>query len=264
MLNILFFTPVILYFAAMVLQFAGAAFKMDKVRKLAWVTLIAGVLVQTAYMIARGVAAGRVPLANQFEFANAFARGTAVIGIFFKVRGKKTMDWMVTLAAPCAFLLISYAALQPREITELMPALRSAWFTIHIGTAVFSYAACAIAAAVGVRYLALEKKETEKHLRELDSLGYKLVSFGFLMLTIVILTGCIWAEQAWGSFWTWDPKEVWALITWIVYAIYLHQRVRMNWRGHKMAVFGIGAFVFVMFTFVGVNTLMSGLHSYAC
>ena len=123
MLNILFFTPVILYFAAMVLQFAGAAFKMDKVRKLAWVTLIAGVLVQTAYMIARGVAAGRVPLANQFDFANAFAWGTAVIGIFFKVRGKKTMDWMVTLAAPCAFLLISYAALQPREITELMPAL---------------------------------------------------------------------------------------------------------------------------------------------
>ena len=263
MLNILFFTPVVLYFAAMVLQFAGAAFDKAALKKTAWLALVTGVLVQTAYMVARGVAAGRVPLANQFEFANAFAWGTAVIGIFFKIRGKKTMDWMVTLAAPCAFLLISYAALQPREITELMPALRSAWFTIHIGTAVFSYAAYAIAAAIGVRYLMLEKKETAKHLRELDSLAYKLVSFGFLMLTIVILTGCIWAEQAWGSFWTWDPKEVWALITWIVYAIYLHQRVRMNWRGHKMAIFAIAAFVFVMFTFVGVNTLMSGLHSYA-
>ena len=263
MLNILFFTPVILYFVAMVLQFAGAAFNKAAFKKTAWLTLVAGVLVQTVYMVARGVAAGRVPLANQFEFANAFAWGTAVLGIFFTLRGKKTMDWMVTLCTPCAFLLISYAALQPREITELMPALRSAWFTIHIGTAVFSYAAYAIAAAIGVRYLMLEKKETAKHLRELDSLAYKLVSFGFLMLTIVILTGCIWAEQAWGSFWTWDPKEVWALITWIVYAIYLHQRVRMNWRGHKMAVFAIGAFVFVMFTFVGVNTLMSGLHSYA-
>lgn len=173
------------------------------------------------------------------------------------------MDWMVTLSAPCAFLLISYAALQPREITELMPALRSAWFTSHIGTAVFSYAAFAIAAAIGIRYLALEKKETEKHLRELDTLAYKLVCFGFLMLTIVILTGCIWAEQAWGSFWTWDPKEVWALITWIVYSIFLHQRVRMNWRGHRMAWFAIAAFIFVMFTFVGVNTLMRGLHSYA-
>ena len=263
MLNILFFTPVVLYFAAMVLQFAGAAFDKAALKKTAWLALVAGVLVQTAYMVARGVAAGRVPLANQFEFANAFAWGTAVLGIFFTLRGKKAMNWMVTLCTPCAFLLISYAALQPREITELMPALRSAWFTIHIGTAVFSYAAYAIAAAIGVRYLMLEKKETAKHLRELDGLAYKLVSFGFLMLTIVILTGCIWAEQAWGSFWTWDPKEVWALITWIVYAIYLHQRVRMNWRGHKMAIFAVAAFVFVMFTFVGVNTLMSGLHSYA-
>lgn len=263
MLNVLFFTPVILYFAAMVLQFAGSAFKKEQMKSAAWYMLIAGAVIQTAYIAARGVKAGRVPMANQFEFANAFAWGVAAMGIFFKMRAKKSMDWMVTLCAPCAFLLISYAALQPREITELMPALRSAWFTSHIGTAVFSYASFAIAAAIGVRYLALEKKETEKHLRELDVFAYKLVCFGFLMLTIVILTGCIWAEQAWGSFWTWDPKEVWALITWIVYAIFLHQRVRMNWRGHRMAWFAIAAFIFVMFTFVGVNTLMSGLHSYA-
>ena len=263
MINALFFIPVILYFAAMVFQFTGSAFKKEQMKKAAWYMLVAGVAVQTVYIVVRGIKAGRVPMANQFEFANAFAWGTALIGIFFKLRGKRKMDWMVTLSAPCAFLLISYAALQPREITELMPALRSAWFTSHIGTAVFSYAAFAIAAAIGIRYLALEKKETEKHLRELDTLAYKLVCFGFLMLTIVILTGCIWAEQAWGSFWTWDPKEVWALITWIVYSIFLHQRVRMNWRGHRMAWFAIAAFIFVMFTFVGVNTLMSGLHSYA-
>ena len=263
MLNILFYIPIALYFIAMVAQFAGTAFKKDGVKKLAWAALVAGMLVQTAYIVVRGVKAGRVPLANQFEFANAFAWGVAVIGIFFKLRGRKTMDWMITLSAPCAFLLISYAALQPREITELMPALRSVWFTAHIGTAVFSYASFAIAAAIGIRWLALEKKESDKHLRELDGLAYKLVSFGFLMLTIVILTGCIWAEQAWSTFWTWDPKEVWALITWIVYAIFLHQRIRMNWRGRRMAIFAIVAFVFVIFTFVGVNTLMSGLHSYA-
>ena len=263
MLNILFFTPVVLYFAAMVLQFAGSAFRKEGMKKAAWYILVAGAAVQTAYIIARGIKAGRVPMANQFEFANAFAWGVAVIGIFFKVRGRKTLDFMVTLCAPCAFLLISYAALQPREITELMPALRSAWFTSHIGSAVFSYASFAVAACIGIRYLLLERKEGEKHLRELDNLAYKLVCFGFLMLTIVILTGCIWAEQAWSSFWTWDPKEVWALITWIVYAIFLHQRIRLNWRGKRMAWFAIFAFIFVMFTFVGVNTLMSGLHSYA-
>lgn len=263
MLNVLFFTPVVLYFVATVVQFAGTTFKKEKMKKAAWLLLVGAVVIQTVYIIVRGVKAGRVPMANQFEFANAFAWGVAVIGIFFKLRGRKNMDWMVTLCTPCAFLLISYAALQPREITELMPALRSAWFTSHIGAAVFSYAAFALAACMGIRYLALEKKEGEKHLKQLDNLSYKLVSFGFLMLTVVILTGCIWAEQAWSSFWTWDPKEVWALITWIVYAIFLHQRIRMNWRGHRMAWFSIVAFIFVMFTFVGVNTLMSGLHSYA-
>ena len=263
MLNILFFAPVICYFVAMVLQFAGSAFRKEQAKKTAWYILVAGAIVQTAYIIARGIEAGRVPMANQFEFANAFAWGVAVIGIFFRVRGKKSMDWMVTLCTPCAFLLISYAALLPREITELMPALRSVWFTSHIGTAVFSYASFALAACIGIRYLILEKKDDQKHLRQLDNLAYKLVCFGFLMLTIVILTGCIWAEQAWSSFWTWDPKEVWALITWIVYAIFLHQRIRMNWRGHRMAWFSIFAFIFVIFTFVGVNTLMSGLHSYA-
>lgn len=263
MMNVLFFTPVVLYFLAMVLEFAGAAFKKDGLKKAAWVVLLVSASVHTAYTVVRGVKAGRVPLSNQFEFANAFALGVAVMGIVFRLRGKQSMDWMVTICLPMAFLLISYAALQPREIHELMPALRSAWFTLHIGTAVLSYSSFALAACMGIRYLLLEKKGDEKHLAQLDLLAYKMVSFGFLMLSIVILSGCIWAEQAWSTFWSWDPKEVWALITWIVYAIYLHQHIRKKARGHKMAIFAVFGFVFVMFTFMGVNKLMSGLHSYA-
>ena len=162
-----------------------------------------------------------------------------------------------------AFLLQSYAALQPREITELMPALKSAWFGLHIGSAALSYSAFAIAALIGLRYLIVEKKADDKHLKQLDLLSYKMIAFGFLMLSIVIFSGCIWAEQAWSTFWSWDPKETWALITWIIYAIYLHQRLRMKWRGRRMAWMALVSFIFVMFTFVGVNTLMSGLHSYA-
>ena len=172
------------------------------------------------------------------------------------------MEWLLVFGTPLAFLLQSYAALQPKEITELMPALKSAWFGLHIGSAALSYSAFAVAALVGLRYLIVEKKADEKQLRQLDMLSYKMISFGFLMLTIVIFSGCIWAEQAWSTFWSWDPKETWALITWIVYAVYLHQRLRMKWRGRKMAWMALGAFIFVMFTFVGVNTLMSGLHSY--
>ena len=83
------------------------------------------------------------------------------------------------------------------------------------------------------------------------------------MLTIVILSGCVWAEQAWSTFWSWDPKETWALITWIIYAIFLHQRLRKSWRGKRMAWFAIIAFICVLFTFAGVNTLLPGLHAYA-
>ena len=262
MLNVLFYIPIALYFVAMLLEFMGAAFKRAALRRAAWFVLLGAIGVHTAYTVLRGIRAGRIPMANQFEFANAFALGVAVIGALFKLRNR-SMDWMVTLCTPCAFVLISYAAFQPQEITELMPALRSVWFTAHIGTAVLSYAAFAVAACCGLRYLLLEKKETDAHLRQLDNLSYKLVCFGYLMLTVVILTGCVWAEQAWSSFWTWDPKEVWALITWILYSIYLHQRIRMNWRGRRMVFFSILAFVLVIFTFVGVNTLMSGLHSYA-
>ena len=114
-----------------------------------------------------------------------------------------------------------------------------------------------------MRYLATEKKADEKALRQMDRLAYKFIAFGFLMLTVVIISGMIWAEQAWSTFWSWDPKEVWALITWIVYAVYLHNYLRMKWRGGRMAWFAIIAFVAVMFTFMGVNKLMSGLHSYA-
>ena len=96
-----------------------------------------------------------------------------------------------------------------------------------------------------------------------DYMIYRLICLGFLLLTVVILSGAIWAEQAWSRWWSWDPKETWALITWIIYAIYLHQRMRKGWQGKRMAVFAIVAFISVIFTFVGVNTLMSGLHSYA-
>ena len=96
----------------------------------------------------------------------------------------------------------------------------------------------------------------------MDYMSYRMIAFGFLMLTITILTGALWAEQAWSSFWTWDPKEVWALITWIIYAVYLHLRLRSKKSGIKMAWFALIAVPVVLFTFAGVNTLIPGLHSY--
>ena len=146
-----------------------------------------------------------------------------------------------------------------------MPALRSQWFGIHIGSAVVAYAAFTLAACAGVKYLLELKKgmeESSVRMRQMDFFAYRLVILGIMGLTICIFTGAIWGEQAWSSFWQWDPKELWSLITWIVYAIYLHQRLRMKWHGKRMAIFAIAALGFVLFTFAGVNTLLPGLHSF--
>ena len=260
MLNVVFFAALILYFAASVLEFCGMVFKKPLVTKLAWWLFLIGTACNTIYLVIRGVLAGRLPLANQFEFATSFAWGIAVMLIVLQTRFKA--EWIRAAAMPMAFLILSYAALQPKEITELMPALKSAWFGFHIGSAVFSYAAFILAGCGGLRWLLLEKKGASGQLAQIDYLCYRLVALGFLLLTIVILTGAIWAEQAWSSFWTWDPKETWALITWILYAIYLHLRLRRKMSGRVCAWFVVIAVPVVLFTFVGVNTLLPGLHSY--
>ena len=263
MLNIIFFAALALYFAASVLEFVGVSFKKDKLLKAAWIVFLAGFALHTVYFVARGVKAGRVPLANQFEFAMAFSWAVALLLIVFRAR--LNAEWLSAAAMPVTFLILSYAALQPREITELMPALKSTWFVFHIGSAMFSYSAFALAGCAGLRYLLLSRKGREADelkLRQMDYLAYRLVALGFLLLTVTILTGAIWAEQAWAAFWTWDPKEVWALITWIIYAVYLHLRLRKKGGGKAMAWFVVIAVPVVLFTFAGVNTLMPGLHSY--
>ena len=258
----LFFAALAVYFAAVALQFTGTAFKKPRLLRAAWLVFLAAFAVHTVFLIVRDVAARRLPLSNQFEFANAFAWGVSLLTIVLSRRMKA--DWLAVAAMPAALLVMVYAALQPMEIHDLMPALRSAWFGVHIGSAVLSYAAFVIAGAISLRYLiAVKKGGIDEHgLRQMDYLSYRMVAFGFLFLTVVILSGAIWAEQAWSSFWSWDPKEVWALITWIIYAVYLHLRLRRGRRGTAMAWFLVIAVPVVFFTFAGVNTLMHGMHTY--
>ena len=258
----LFFVAFIVYAAAVVLQFTGIAFKKEKLLKLSWILFVAAFALHSLFIIVRGAKAGRLPLSNQFEFANAFAWGVALMLIV--VRGRMKADWLTVAAMPAALLVMTYAALQPMEIHDLMPALRSAWFGVHIGSAVLSYSAFVIAGVSGLRYLLAVKKgnATTRALDQMDYLSYRMIAFGFLFLTVVILSGAIWAEQAWSSFWSWDPKEVWALITWIIYAVYLHLRLRGRRTGTAMAWYVVIAVPVVFFTFAGVNTFMHGMHTY--
>ena len=263
-MDILFFAVIIGYFAAMMLQLFGMTLRKKRISRAARVLFTASFVMHTAFTVWRGVEAQRIPLANQFEFANGFAWSAAVMGLILYRRLRQ--EWVLTASMPVAFLVLSYAAFQPMEITDLMPALRSTWFALHIGSATFSYASFAIAGVLGAYYLLQLKKglqEDDKRLKQTDYMIYRLICLGFLLLTVVILSGAIWAEQAWSRWWSWDPKETWALITWILYAIFLHQRLRAKWQGKRMAWFALIAVVCVLFTFAGVNKLLPGLHSYA-
>ena len=266
--NTLFTIVMLLYFASMIGYFLFIAVKKDGLARVAVILQAAGLLLHTAALICRGVGAGRLPLTNQYEFATAFAWGLCLVSLVFVLRFKFPV--LGAFAAPVIFLIIGYAAMQNREVRELMPALRSNWLGFHVSTAIIAYGAFGVSFVLGIIFLLRDgmrdKGFLDRHIpdkEKLDLIAYRSVSLGLLFLSFTIITGAIWAERAWGSYWSWDPKETWSLVTWLVYAIYLHLRVRRGWQGRAAAIFAVVGFVCVMFTYVGVNTFLPGVHSYA-
>jgi len=148
------------------------------------------------------------------------------------------------------------------EIKPLMPALRSNWLTVHVFTCFLGYGGFAVAALASLGYLVTPRRRPEL-MMAFDTATAKTISFGFLFLTAGIITGAVWANSAWGTYWSWDPKETWSLITWFVYAVFLHCRYMRGWKGTRAAWISVAGFASVIFTYFGVNYLLSGLHSYA-
>ena len=266
--NTLFTLVMLLYFASMLLYFAFIAVKKDGVARVAVGLQIAGLALHTAALICRGIGAGRLPLTNQYEFATSFAWGLCLVSLIFVIRFRFPV--LGAFSAPVVFLIIGYAAMQSKEVKNLMPALRSNWLGFHVSTAIIAYGAFGVSFVLGVIFLLRERMRQsgflDQHIpnrEKLDVIAYRSVSLGLLFLTFTIVTGAIWAERAWGSYWSWDPKETWSLVTWIVYAAYLHLRLRRGWQGKAAAIFAVIGFVCVLFTYIGVNTFLPGIHSYA-
>ena len=265
--GIFFYVTMGLYLVTMVLYFFFIVLRKDKIstfaEKLMWVAFAA----HTATLVLRGIAAHRLPLTNQFEFACSFAWGIALVTLIFIRRFH--FEALGTINNPVIFLLMGYAAMQSMEVKELMPALQSNWLAVHVSTSIIAYGAFGVAFAVSLMFLLRDRlqnpfwKERIPEARRLDMINYRAVSLGLLFLTFTIITGSIWGEQAWGSYWNWDPKETWALITWIIYAIYLHQRIFRKMNGKRAALYAVIGFICVIFTYIGVNTLLPGVHSYA-
>lgn len=244
------------YFSAMVFYFAGLFFSSRFIRGLARFFIIAGVLTLSLYIGMRWQAAGRPPLSNMFESLVIFAWAISLATIFIDL--KYRIQAISALSALLGLLTLGYASLSDKEISPLLPALKSNWLTIHVLTCFIGYAALTVSFVAGI--VMLVKKE---NLEKLDNISYKMIAFGFIFLTLGIISGSVWANSAWGTYWSWDPKETWSLITWFIYAIYLHVRLRKGWRGKKAAWLAVAGFLAMLFTYFGVNYLLSGLHSYA-
>ena len=266
--SVLFYLVIGCYFAATILYFLFIVLKKDGVGKAAALVQALGLLVHTAALVCRGLGAGRLPLTNQYEFAASFAWGLSLVSLIFLWKFKFPM--IGAFAAPVILLLLGYAALQSREVRELMPSLRSSWLGIHVSTAIIAYGSFGVSFVLGLIFLLRERMTDrsfwDRHVpsrEKLDLIAYRSVCLGLLFLTFTIITGAIWAESAWGSYWSWDPKETWSLVTWLIYAAYLHLRIRRGWKGKAAAVFAVAGFACVIFTYIGVNTLLPGIHSYA-
>jgi cytochrome c-type biogenesis protein CcsB len=261
-------TAALLYIIAWVLQ-------KNNVGRIAFVVSIIGFLGNLAGFGLRWAESyqlgfGRVPLSNLYESLVFFA--LSIAGLYLLVEKRQGHRTMGAFVLPIAFLCLAYASLSPNisdRIQPLLPALKSNWLIVHVITCFIGYAGFAIAFCLSLMvFLRKDNKEGKASmwskipdLHSLDDLTHKMVMIGFLFLTVGIITGAVWANSAWGRYWGWDPKETWSLITWFIYATFLHARLMRGWQGRKAAILSIVGFGAVLFTYLGVN-LLPGLHSY--
>ena len=244
------------YFAAMVLYAGGLFFAKKIFSASARFFMILGIASLSYYIGMRWQIAGRPPFSNMFESLVVLSWAIAIVSVFIDIKYK--IKNIAALTALMSLLAIGYASLLDKEITPLLPALKSNWLTIHVLTCFIGYAGLTVAFVSSALLLCRSKEDAK-----LDTISYKMIIFGFLFLTLGIISGAVWANSAWGTYWSWDPKETWSLITWFIYAIYLHTRLKKGWKGKPAAWLSVAGFLAMLFTYFGVNYLLSGLHSYA-
>ena len=219
-----------------------------------------------SYLISPDV--GHIPISNLYEVFILFSIITSLLYLFYeKYYQNKQMGAFVLLVVSAAvgFLLWYTFGREAYEIQPLVPALQSYWMKLHVPANFIGYGSFALAAMIGVAYILVSKGMLASRLPSLDVLDdvmYKAITIGFAFFTIATVLGAMWAAEAWGGYWSWDPKETWALIVWLNYAAWLHIRLVKGLRGPMLAWWAIVGLLVTAFAFLGVNMFLSGLHSY--
>ncbi len=259
--------------------FSGSDFTNKTASALTWSATVmgfVGLLVRWRESYLIHIDVGHIPVSNLYEVFILFSIITALLYLYYEGKTKiYTMGGFVLLviSSAVAFLLwYGFGERGASEIQPLVPALQSYWMKIHVPANFVGYGAFALSAMLGVAYLIKDsmlqrgnKGAIIKRMPDLDILDdvmYKSIALGFAFFTLATILGAMWAAEAWGSYWSWDPKETWALIVWLNYAAWLHLRLTKGWRGRPLAWWSVIGLLVTLFAFIGVNMFLSGLHSY--
>lgn len=223
--------------------------------------ITAGFIAHLLSTIHRFSSSGHLPITNMQESLSFFS--LTIIGSFILFNRKYKVAVLGSFVAPPALLMLIASSALPTEVKQLPPILQSNWFWFHALLAFISYATFTIACGTGIMYLIqqhyLKKKrlgalfQKLPSLETLDDISYRCLSIGFPLLTVAMISGSIWSEQAVGNYWNWDPKQTWSLITWFIYAALLHGRLTIGWRGRKAALLSILGFIVLLITFIGMK-----------
>jgi len=266
---------ILIYLASWVAYLLHVAFRSPATGKVGDLLVLSGLLVHTFAIGFRWVhsyrlGVGHAPFSNLYESMVFFSWTMALIYLL-SVR-KLASRVLGVFVVPLVFLSLASTSLMKNDVEPLVPALQSNWLTAHVITCFLGYAAFAVAFCANILFIWKKRGDAGEpsQFRDLlpsaellDEFSYRMIAVGFPMLSLGIITGAAWANSAWGTYWSWDPKETWSLIVWLIYAAYLHARITRGWQGRRAAWLSIAGFAATLFCYLGVNLLLSGLHSYA-
>jgi cytochrome c-type biogenesis protein CcsB len=270
----------------------GAAFTKKSSSIVRILTILVNVFI-TLQLIFRWSISGHFPISNLYESLYFLAWGISMGQLLIEREYQSPI--IPSIAIPIELLTVAFACfVLPDELkssSNLVPALRSSWLIMHVSVVMLSYAALIIGSLLSASVLFVNKNKPLQirssstgiggfkisnnyplndlvdpiefsHSEELDTLSYRSILIGFVLLTLGLISGAVWANEAWGTWWSWDPKETWAFISWLFYAAYLHMRISKGWQGRRPALLASTGFLVVLVCYLGVNFLGIGLHSY--
>jgi cytochrome c-type biogenesis protein CcsB len=246
-------------------------FQIKPLARISYLVLFLGFLSHSWFIGLWSVQSGYLPVHNLRESLSFFA--WAIIGVYLLIQLRFNIQVLGSFLSPLALVMMISSSFLPLQTDMVNPLVRNLWLLIHVGTIFIGNGAFAVAFLAGIMVLIQERQIKSKHfglfyhrlpsLEVLDSLNYNCLILGFPLLTLGMLSGAIFAQYTLGTFWRWDPKEVWSLITWLIYAVLLHGRLVAGWRGRRSAMISIVGFLVLTFSFLGVNFFVKGYHSFS-